>query len=166
MNSELQKSAPVDLEQFREAVLAFMQKASNGMNLHANPASEFERECYEVAAADFDEAQRLLSIIDNAGKVDIKGYPLWAAIHAAHAKAGIPCNVGLAQVIEALDTFLHQPAPVVDDALVEYVRREIALAKRELDSVTATDDVQSDGIGCAENALERALYALAHGVQS
>ena len=55
----------------------------------------------------------------------------------------------------------------VVDVLVA-VRHEIEAAKRELDSVTATDDNQSDGIGCAENALDRALAALARaqGVQS
>lgn len=41
------------------------------------------------------------------------------------------------------------------------VRHEIEAAKRELDTVSVTDDSQSDGIGCAENALDRALAALA-----
>ena len=57
---------------------------------------------------------------------------------------------------------------VMDAAMVEQVRQEIESAKRELDTVTATDDAQSDGIGCAENALDRALAVLdrAQGVQS
>lgn len=51
--------------------------------------------------------------------------------------------------------------------LVELVRREIEAAKRELDTVTATDDAQSDGIGCAESALDRALAAIAaHGIEA
>lgn len=52
-------------------------------------------------------------------------------------------------------------APPATSGLVELVRREIEAAKRELDTVTATDDAQSDGIGCAENALDRALAAIA-----
>lgn len=57
--------------------------------------------------------------------------------------------------------------PEFVDLLAE-VRHEIEAAKRELDTVTATDDAQSDGIGCAENALDRALAVLARaqGVQS
>lgn len=58
-------------------------------------------------------------------------------------------------------------APPATSGLVELVRREIEAAKRELDTVTATDDAQSDGIGCAENALDRALAAIAvHGIEA
>lgn len=32
----------------------------------------------------------------------VKAYPLWKAIHAASERAGHPCSVGLAQVIDAL----------------------------------------------------------------
>jgi hypothetical protein len=42
----------------------------------------------------------------------VKGYPLWQAIHAASEKAGHPCNVGLAQVIDALDALASTPNPV------------------------------------------------------
>lgn len=111
-----QQYAPVDLEQFRGAVLAFMQKGSNGMALHANPASEFERECYEVAAADFDEAHRLLSIIDNVGVV---GCPHDAWEETGGARRCADCHKYLGGVP-------HQPAPVVDDVMVE--RAAIALS--------------------------------------
>ena len=54
----------------------------------------------------------------------IKGYPLWKAIHEASGKAGYPCNVGLAQVIDALDTFAQPAAPpVVDEAMVAVAYR-------------------------------------------
>lgn len=56
---------------------------------------------------------------------------------------------------------LEQFREVVD--VLAAVRSEIESALRELDTVTATDDAQSDGIGCAENALSRALAALAGG---
>lgn len=64
------------------------------------------------------------------------------------------------------EALCDQPAPVVD--VLVAVRHEIEAAKHELDTVTATDDAQSDGIGCAENALDRALAILAgaQGVQS
>lgn len=157
MNSELQKSAPVDLEQFREAVECWRDACL--------PANSVDAE--RVAAAD-----RLLSIIDNAGKVDVSPQDVRKFI--ANRVAGPEHKQDILDGdYDGTEWFGHvraalaqQPAPVVGDALVEYVRREIECAASELDSVTAIDDASSDGIGCAENALERALYALAHGVQS
>lgn len=69
-------------------------------------------------------------------------------------------------ISQARAALAHQRAPAVD--LLAEVRHEIEAAQRELDTVTATDDAQSDGIGCAENALDRALAVLdrAQGVQS
>lgn len=47
-----------------------------------------------------------------AARARVPAYPLWKAIHAASAKAGHPCNVGLAQVIEALDAIAAPSADV------------------------------------------------------
>ena len=44
---------------------------------------------------------------------------------------------------------------------IEVLRHEIESALRELDNVTADTDEHADRIGCAENALNRALAALA-----
>ena len=60
----LREAQAVDLEQFREAVAAFMTRANDGMSRHARAASEFERECYQTACEDFDTAERLLALID------------------------------------------------------------------------------------------------------
>lgn len=103
-----QQATPVDMEQSRCSVLAFMQKASNAMNLHANPASEFERECYEAAAADFDEARRLLALIDNAGKAEC------AEVSGCIASVPDKCDriIWRGQYHHLPP---HRPPPVVDD---------------------------------------------------
>lgn len=82
----------------------------------------------------------------------------------ALAKACVPA---IEEAIAAYDPHCGARTVRVVDVLVA-VRHEIEAAKHELDTVTATDDAQSDGIGCAENALDRALAILAgaQGVQS
>ena len=51
-------------------------------------------------------------------------------------------------------------APATDTNPMQRIREEIERALRELDTVTAADDDQSDGIGNAETALRRALETI------
>lgn len=103
-----QQPAPVDLKQFREAVVCWYDAA-----LPANDV-EVERKV---------EAKRLLSIIDSAGKVECAEPVAWITPESIRhlAKMNGPANVvvwncasGNARV--PLYAVPQQPAPVVDDA--------------------------------------------------
>lgn len=86
--------APVDLEQFREAVECWLDAAL--------PANDVEAERKA-------KAQRLLSIIDNAGKVACQ-HDTWEENGGARRCADCRKYLGVASC---------QPAPVVDDAMVK-----------------------------------------------
>lgn len=60
-----------------------------------------------------------------------------------------------------LESWIRKVAPTGGEAAHESVRKHIHEARGEIDSVTGWDDLQSDALGCAENALQRALQALA-----
>ena len=116
----------VDLEQFRRPVEAFMESASVGMSQHAHPASEFERECYMAAAADFDEADRLLSIIDNA----------WAdGVHSCGTNCKRPMCVLRRENAELRDRLAQQPAAAPNEAA-----RLLAICQNAHDRLLRGDD--------------------------
>lgn len=62
-----------------------------------------ERQTRELLKRAYDTVAKQPAAVDV-----VKGYPLWQAIHAESAKAGHPCNVGLAQVISALGALAAQ----------------------------------------------------------
>lgn len=105
-----QQQAPTDLEQFREAVECWRDAA-----LPAN----------DVEAKRKAESKHLLSIIDSAGKVEVLARGWFHRlpdgdydIHDEASGAGKDCDGCIPCLIVAQDA-THQPAPVVDDAMVE-----------------------------------------------
>ncbi len=112
-----QQPAPVDLGQFREAICSWREDSLRKSETYVTYTSR------TVMAKRVTEADRLLSIIDNAGKVEcaeVSGY--------------------IATVPDKCDRIiwrgqyhhlpLHQPAPVVDDALADTQRAIIEAAER------------------------------------
>lgn len=112
-----QQPAPTDLEQFREAVECWHDAAL--------PANDVEAERKA-------KAKRLLSIIDNAGKMEVLARGWFHRlpdgdydIHDEASGAGKDCD-GCTPCLIVSQDHAHQPAPVVDDArmahALEWVR--------------------------------------------
>lgn len=62
-----------------------------------------------------------------------------------------------AELADATGATVKQAGSAVE---IEGARKEIHAAARELDDMTGLDDQQANALGCAENALSRALAAL------
>lgn len=146
-----QQPAPVDLEQFRLPVEAWKS--------HLDPNDDDESEAY-------DEADRLLSIIDNAGKVASAEPVATVCLVGERYAHGNMVEVQLQLVSADAPSpktgdryYAHHPAPVVDDAMRELIQKWRKLAEQHgVRTFTGNDHA------LFANELEAAL-ARAQGVQ-
>ena len=155
-----------DLEQRARKLLAaeYERDGKNGSADHIRTQPLLPNKARAVRAIAAALRQQPAPVVDDARMARALEWVRDATEGDAGCAENLPA---IEEAIAAYDPNCGARTVRVVDVLVA-VRHEIEAAKRELDSVTATDDNQSDGIGCAENALDRALAALARaqGVQS
>lgn len=111
----------VDLEQFREAIYSWRADA-----IRRGGNSMCTERAYYLMAKRIEEADRLLSIIDSAGGVECAGLRVVLLGDAVAALSAFDDGESFPKVANALDgkafrvpAAPHQPAPVVDDAMVQ-----------------------------------------------
>lgn len=168
-----QQPAPVDLEQFREAVEQWKMLAQVGETVEAMPVA-FRKKPEEYTAR-IAEADRLLSIIDSA-PVEFRNYGnSEAEFIADHADSCTACG-GSGHKAD------QQPAPVVDDAMRELIdaadkaKRAYWLARNSAAGLTNYCEESANSRRCERELDEaeriyrdsgfEAAIARAQGVQS
>lgn len=182
-----QQPAAVDLEQFREAVEQWKMLAQVGETVEAMPVA-FRKKPEEYTAR-IAEADRLLSIIDNAGKVACAEPVAWITPESIRhlAKMSGPANVVVwncasGDACVPLYAAPRQPAPVVDDAMRELIdaadkaKRAYWLARNSAAGLTNYCEESANSRRCERELDEaeriyrdsgfEAALARAQGVQS